>query len=248
MQTSSIPLSEYGQASGHSTSRPDDALLSPHSEDQNGIEESIEPYTPSRPSPYRSKRGQSTSYRILGRLWRPLICIFTPIVIVFIYGLIHPHIPALPPLPTVSISHGSSTFSSGLGGTECGCGSRSLKGDAKRICEVYGKKALERSRLFDGSGGRVRRVLSQAKNDKRVLKVGILGGSSELLTRVLHLLFLCRRTNVVLDGKSTVSACHGLHPSPEYPQGDPQGPGCYTTLFQEWLNTAFPLVNMIVFP
>lgn len=40
-----------------------------------------------------------------------------------------------------------------------------------------------------------------------------------------------------------VSACHAVHPSPTHPQGDPAGPGCYTTLFKEWLNKRLPLVS-----
>lgn len=41
-----------------------------------------------------------------------------------------------------------------------------------------------------------------------------------------------------------MSACHAVHPSPEHPQGDPAGPGCYTTLFKEWLNKRLPLVSV----
>jgi hypothetical protein len=40
-----------------------------------------------------------------------------------------------------------------------------------------------------------------------------------------------------------VSACHGLHPSPDFPQGDPAGPGCYTTLLRSWFESTFPGVG-----
>jgi hypothetical protein len=41
-----------------------------------------------------------------------------------------------------------------------------------------------------------------------------------------------------------VSACHGLHPSPDFPQGDPAGPGCYTTLLRSWFESTFPGVGL----
>lgn len=40
-----------------------------------------------------------------------------------------------------------------------------------------------------------------------------------------------------------VSACHGVHPSPDYPQGDPAGPGCYTSILKEYFKTKFPGVE-----
>ncbi len=40
-----------------------------------------------------------------------------------------------------------------------------------------------------------------------------------------------------------MSACHGLHPSPDYPQGDPDGPGCYTSLVKTWVEKTFPGVS-----
>ncbi len=181
MPSSSIELAQYGETAVSSTSRAVDALLPLNGEGDGGVEEFTQPYIPSTSSPYRTTQRPSTLSRILSRLWRPLICIFTPIALVFIYGLINPHIQALPPLPTVSISHGSSSLSSGSANSGCECGTKTLTGDAKRICEVYGKEGLERSRLFDGSGARVRRVMDHAKRDKRALKIGILGGSSKYL-------------------------------------------------------------------
>lgn len=45
--------------------------------------------------------------------------------------------------------------------------------------------------------------------------------------------------------RHVVSACHGLHPTPEYPQGDPDGPGCYTSLFKAWVQKTFPDVRIL---
>lgn len=62
----------------------------------------------------------------------------------------------------------------------------------------------------------MRAFINRAQTGQQ-LKVGIMGGS--------------------------VSACHGVHPSPDWPAGDPSGPGCYSTLFAQWLQQAFPPFN-----
>lgn len=36
-----------------------------------------------------------------------------------------------------------------------------------------------------------------------------------------------------------VSACRGVHPSPDYPKGDPVGPGCYTSILKRWMQDTF---------
>ncbi|KAJ9116977.1 hypothetical protein QFC22_004635 [Naganishia vaughanmartiniae] len=35
-----------------------------------------------------------------------------------------------------------------------------------------------------------------------------------------------------------------VHPDPEYPQGNPNGPGCYPSLLKDWLNERLPLVRI----
>lgn len=47
----------------------------------------------------------------------------------------------------------------------------------------------------------------------------------------------------VFASLTPVSACHGLHPSPDYPQGDPDGPGCYTSWVKSWVQETFPGVS-----
>ncbi len=37
-----------------------------------------------------------------------------------------------------------------------------------------------------------------------------------------------------------MSACRGVHPSPDHPEGDPAGPGCYTSVLHEYLKETFP--------
>lgn len=44
--------------------------------------------------------------------------------------------------------------------------------------------------------------------------------------------------------RAAVSACRGVHPSPEFPEGDPSGPGCYTSLVKHWFQDAFPTTNI----
>lgn len=66
---------------------------------------------------------------------------------------------------------------------ECACGIPSLgrgeetQSEGERMCDIYGKETLARSRLFTGTGARVQRMLEKAQRERRALKVGILGGS-----------------------------------------------------------------------
>lgn len=152
------------------------------------------------------------------RYW-PLAALSTPFLLLLIYAAVHPHVPGLPPLPHVSIggaSNGKGVLIDGVdvdvndGALGCMCG---LTDEGERLCGVYSPEGLRRSRLVDGTGARMKRVLQKAREGHRV-KVGVLGGS--------------------------VSACHGVHPSPSFPQGDPAGPGCYTSLVDQWFSDTFP--------
>ncbi|ORY28167.1 SGNH hydrolase-type esterase domain-containing protein [Naematelia encephala] len=153
-------------------------------------------------------------YLALKKWWKPLIALSTPFFLLFLYALIHPHYPSLPALPKVRIdTTGSNSHIFGhsdAGPFECTCG-ESVAGE--RLCRVYNQEGLRSSQLVKGTGARVRKVLQKAR-EGHSLKVGVLGGS--------------------------VSACRGVHPSVEHPRGDPAGPGCYTSLFKDWLNQTFP--------
>lgn len=128
--------------------------------------------------------GKRYSKNPLRRYWKPLLFISLPFVLVFLYSVVHPHVPGLPALPKVKvhIDHGDETaLSAGEGGGKCGendciCGSTD---EGKRLCEVYRPEGLVKSQLIRGSGARVRRVLQKARDGERI-KVGILGGSGQL--------------------------------------------------------------------
>ncbi|WWC91519.1 uncharacterized protein L201_006465 [Kwoniella dendrophila CBS 6074] len=176
--------------------------------------------SPTRGSYITSSRrnGRSSSLsRSLKRIWKPLFAISLPFLLLFIYALVNPHVKGLPPLPKVHITSGSSSSSETTIYEEkivesCICGSEDSE-EGKRICEVYHEEGLKQSRLVQGSGARIRKMLNKAREGQK-LKIGVLGGS--------------------------VSACHGVHPSADYPQGDPAGPGCYTTLLKQWFESKFP--------
>ncbi|KAJ9101773.1 hypothetical protein QFC21_003112 [Naganishia friedmannii] len=212
---------------------------------------SSHPHTTSpSPSPSTTSTHRSRPFRIP----RPLWYIAAPILLTLLYAALQPHTPLLPPLPTIRIVPAGSdaVLQDVLAGEiknvvavdeECACGipspsppsdsssgsSSALKhlkkplvpetaaGPGERMCDVYTKEALARSRLHLGTGARVQRMLYKASRDRTRLKVGILGGS--------------------------VSACHAVHPNPEYPQGDPNGPGCYPALLKDWLNERLPLAD-----
>lgn len=175
-------------------------------------------------SPFRSRRRHSSSSSSSSRLLRPLCCLLVvPITLVIVYAVLQRvsqatgRVPSLPgPKGLADLLAGSSSAASsgshtGATAASCTCGgSSSTEGD--RLCRLYGQETLDRSLLFEGSGARVRRALGKARAGLP-LKLGILGGS--------------------------VSACHGVHPSPEWHQGDPEGPGCYTTLLQWWIDNTF---------
>nr|ODN87605.1 hypothetical protein L203_03384 [Cryptococcus depauperatus CBS 7841] len=147
------------------------------------------------------------------RMWRIVAFMALPPLLLFLYSLIHPHVNGLPPLPKISITSGeviSEPFYEEDIIQDCICGETD---EGRRLCSLYHKEGLRNSRLIQGTGARVRRVLQKARDGEKIT-VGVLGGS--------------------------VSACHGVHPSADFPQGDPGGPGCYTSLFMDWFRKTFP--------
>lgn len=128
----------------------------------------------------RKRRRTSGVTHALRRYWKPLVLISSPFVLLFLYGLIHPHVPGLPPLPKVKVQLGDSTADTDvihevLPLDDCVCG-QTDEGD--RLCKVYRKEGLRTSRLVRGTGSRVRRVLQKAREGEK-LKIGVLGGSGE---------------------------------------------------------------------
>jgi hypothetical protein len=115
------------------------------------------------------RHGKRTSLR---RYWKPLLFISIPFALVFLYSVIHPHVPGLPALPKVKVhlDHGDNEAVEGGG---CVCGQTN---EGKRLCEVYRPEGLTKSQLVTGSGARVRRIIQKARDGERI-KVGILGGS-----------------------------------------------------------------------
>ncbi len=59
--------------------------------------------------------------------------------------------------------------------SECTCG---YTEEGERLCRIYHRESLRRTRLVQGTGARVRRTLLAAREGK-ALKIGILGGSGE---------------------------------------------------------------------
>jgi hypothetical protein len=129
----------------------------------------------------------------------------------------------------------------------CVCGTDEGKRDTegKRVCEVYGKDGLLRSRLHEGTGNRIKDFVRFARTGKR-LKVGIMGGSGEFRGFLGPSLDSSHEIRPACHFHAIVSACHGLHLKPGFPGGDPAGPGCYPTLFVDWLHKAFPMASPVL--
>jgi len=196
-----------------------------------------------------ARRGSSTTRAVMRRWWKPLVALSTPFLFLLIYSAVHPHVPGLPPLPKVSIHSGyESPHVPGrldlIGAEEdvCRCGETDA---GQRLCDVYQREGLRLSRAVEVTGARVRRVLQKAREGEK-LKVGILGGSGESAVPAnmdVHLDWSRLARSESAAPLIAVSACHGLHPSPTFPQGDPLGPGCYTSLVGQWLKDTFPGVS-----
>jgi hypothetical protein len=106
------------------------------------------------------------------KYWRPLLFISIPFALVFLYSVIHPHVPGLPALPRVKVHLDHGEMDS-VGQDGCLCGQTD---EGRRLCEVYRPEGLAKSQLVKGSGARVRRMMQKARDGERI-KVGILGGS-----------------------------------------------------------------------
>jgi hypothetical protein len=110
------------------------------------------------------------------RYWKPLLLISLPFALVFLYSVIHPHVPGLPALPKVKVHLDHGEMDS-IGPEGCLCGQTD---EGKRLCEVYRPEGLAKSQLVKGSGARVKRIMQKARDGERI-KVGILGGSGASL-------------------------------------------------------------------
>ena len=136
--------------------------------------------SPQPPSPKKKRPPSST--HASSRWWRPIILISLPITLILIYAVIHPHVPGLPALPKVVLQTGTETAVSPVPlspqyseDSDCTCGHTE---EGERLCAIYHREALRSTRLVQGTGARVRRMLLAAREGKP-LKVGILGGSGE---------------------------------------------------------------------
>ncbi|BEI86200.1 hypothetical protein CcaverHIS002_0604870 [Cutaneotrichosporon cavernicola] len=179
------------------------------------------PPMPSDSSPAR--HSGTFTHRPRHRWVRPILILAIPSALIFLYIIAYPFIPSLPPPPRIRIETGDPILASPAepspvaplapivaSADACVCG---VTDRGKALCNVYQKTGLRASRIAHSTGARLRRVLGKARagND---IKVGVLGGS--------------------------VSACRGVHPTPEHPEGDPAGPGCYTSVVHEYLKQTFP--------
>jgi len=158
-------LSAYGpsaHASGSSSSYPLLSIPNGHSS----------------PPPIARKKRRSSTSRTVPRWWKPITIASALILLILIYAVVHPNIPGLPALQRVvlqsgsdSANHPSSVYPSE--DSNCTCGHTK---EGERLCGVYHREALRTTRLVQGTGARVRRMLLAAREGK-ALKVGVLGGS-----------------------------------------------------------------------
>ncbi|GMK57298.1 hypothetical protein CspeluHIS016_0401320 [Cutaneotrichosporon spelunceum] len=182
----------------------------------------LESYPSTPPGSPRPSNSGTFPHRPRRRWVRPLLILAIPSALVFLYIIVYPFIPGLPPPPRIRIETGdpipASSAESSVEATSvpivaswnaCVCG---VTDRGKALCDVYQKASLRASRITPSTGARLRRVLAKAR-DGEAIKVGVLGGS--------------------------VSACRGVHRSPEHPRGDPAGPGCYTSILHEYLKETF---------
>jgi hypothetical protein len=144
------------------------------------------PQTPTRAAARRPRR-------LWLRRWvRPLLIVLIPVLLVVGYAYLNPHFSYLPPLPKVTIEHGSKTAASvediahydpsdpdepGKYFTPalCLCGKTPV---GQQLCDVYHQQGLQASRLVQSSGARARRLLTKAQEGQPI-KIGVLGGSGE---------------------------------------------------------------------
>jgi len=128
------------------------------------------------------------------RYWRTLLFISLPFVLVFLYSVIHPHVPGLPALPKVKVHLDHGEMDS-VGEDGCLCGQTD---EGKRLCEVYRPEGLAKSQLVKGSGARAKRMMQKARDGERI-KVGILGGSGSFPFSAQHRLDAEQQYPLVMD-------------------------------------------------
>jgi hypothetical protein len=194
VDTPEVELSSYPSSDPFPTSSSH-PLLGGSGSSSSGVTRDLYPpddgeTTQERPiSPSFRKRRKSPGFSsTLRRYWKPIVLLSSPFFFLFIYSLIHPHVPGLPPLPKVKVQLGDSAADTDIIGAgavavqdDCVCG-HTDEGD--RLCRIYRKEGLEASRLLKTTGSRLRRVLQKARDGAKV-KVGVLGGSGEFNTGLL---------------------------------------------------------------
>lgn len=138
---------------------------------------------PPPPPPARRPRKSSlyhrhpALYQAFKRWWKPLTALTLPFFLLFLYALVHPHVKGLPPLPKVHFSSGSANapvYEEEFV-RSCTCG---VTDAGRQLCSVYHEQGLEASRLVQGTGARIRKMLRKAR-DGEAVKIGVLGGSGE---------------------------------------------------------------------
>jgi hypothetical protein len=185
MSSGPIELNAYGPVESEVVRTGDDSLLGnagshPNGRPEVGASRDSSNVT-SRLFPALAGRGRSDSVRRSGNARRfPLFCVCllgVPVLLITLaWGITYKTAPELLPkinLPTLT---GASTETLE---SRCLCGTESKREtEGQRVCEVYGKSGLLRSRLHTGSGNRIRRMIDKAVSGEK-LKIGILGGSGE---------------------------------------------------------------------
>lgn len=128
--------------------------------------------------------------------WRPsrryalmLAALLVPTALLVLYAHLSPHYDSLPDLPKVQVQINpkpppAGSESAALSDIEaqqpvllpdCICGSTNR---GRALCDVYTEHALRASRLVEGSGVRIRKLLAKL-HEGAPLTVGVLGGSGE---------------------------------------------------------------------
>jgi hypothetical protein len=186
IELSPYPTSSYPSEPGPSSSSASQPLLRPSGHGL-GFEYEAEERNEGVSFTRNGSRGESAmrpgKRNPMRRYWKPLLFVSIPFALVFLYSVIHPHVPGLPALPKVKVHFDDSesgSLSTSVNGGKCDengciCGQTD---EGRRLCEVYRPEGLVTSQLVRGSGARVRRMLQKAREGERI-KVGVLGGSGE---------------------------------------------------------------------
>jgi hypothetical protein len=222
-------IDPFQQQSGRSRNPSETPLLPPGEVDSY----TRRPSWTSPPSPTFPFRRVSGSKRpvspllgpVLRRGWKLVLALSLPLLLIILYSLLLDRVDGLPSLPKISVHYdysgnpgwvsaaagasglgGASALAQGTGGGRCTCGATD---DGKRMCDVYGAEGLERSRLVQGSGARMKRMLARAQAGKDI-KIGVLGGSGE-------------QPRAKLDGTRLITSSVGVSRSAPSDRRVPQG-------------------------